>query len=866
MRRPTTKARLAATLHSSFVSAALPLSQCYAKTHLNAQGQSLLGRTVEDHCRIVGAVAHCLLQRMPTAQRALFPELADVPPRMHDVGKVCPTFQKKIRRGVSNAGSVPEVHAADPQQEAQWGGHSAVSMAALTGCHAAPHVAEIVGQHHGFSVQYHIPEYHAFGGAPWQERRKELVTRLLAGDVATADLWPQIHSPEQARLVAGLTIVADWIGSGARFDDPAHAFEDLVEEAVDAAGFMPLRLRADLSFEDIFSFKPQEVQQKFYEQVSSPGVYILEAPMGMGKTEAALYAAYGMLQRGDSSGIYFALPTQLTSNRIHTRLNAFLAKILEDTEYPHARLLHAKAWLTRFLQQEMGEDAAPDGAWFNEGKRGILAPFAAGTVDQALMAAMHVRHSAVRAYGLAGKTVILDEVHSYDAYTGVIVDALVDLLRHYGCTVIILSATLTAQRRAVFTSTEASAAGNADAAAIARQQAYPLVSVSRNNESCQSIPCTQPDTSTVALTHTADDTPALEEALLRAEQGQQVLWIENTVAEAQAHYRLLAARGLHMGLEIGLVHSRFTPADRSSNEDHWTRLFGKNSPQRSAQGRILVGTQVLEQSLDIDADFLVTRFCPTDMLLQRMGRLWRHISTPRPATARCEACLLHAPLTQVRQHPTAAWGNTAFVYMPYVLYRSLEQWEQRVDVILPCDIRTLLEATYAPRQEEDERISRTLYSVQQERDTLRGLALRGISTDGTTLKEEKASTRAGQRPEVDVLLLRGIDHEHGTVTLADYTTLRLAQRGGQTWLQRREAAARLHLNMVRVAEYKAPAPLPAPALAWLRPWLHCVDPHTGEAIVRVAIIGQDDALHDLYGRRVGKGGVWYRSDYGYMAE
>jgi len=128
-----------------------------------------------------------------------------------------------------------------------------------------------------------------------------------------------------------------------------------------------------------------------------------------------------------------------------------------------------------------------------------------------------------------------------------------------------------------------------------------------------------------------------------------VLWIENTVAEAQERYLDLAARASELGIACGLLHSRFIVDDRQTIETRWVSLFGKPGwPRRAAQGRILVGTQVLEQSLDIDADFLVSRFAPTDMLLQRIGRLWRHAETPRAAAALCEAWVLAPDLDVAR--------------------------------------------------------------------------------------------------------------------------------------------------------------------------------------------------------------------------
>lgn len=196
--------------------------------------------------------------------------------------------------------------------------------------------------------------------------------------------------------------------------------------------------------------QPREPQSLFIEQVTGPGVYILEAQMGMGKTEAALFAAYQLLAQEKATGIYFALPTQLTSNKIYDRFNAFLKQIIHAESPKQSLLLHSGAWL---LDTELGEEGRPGGSWFNQNKRGLLAPFAVGTIDQALMAVMNVKHGFVRAFGLAGKVVILDEVHSYDLYTGTLLNELVAFLRQIDCTVIILSATLSQTRREAYYNT-----------------------------------------------------------------------------------------------------------------------------------------------------------------------------------------------------------------------------------------------------------------------------------------------------------------------------------------------------------------------------------------------------------------------------
>ena len=861
MKKPKIDLSQSQVENSSLSEKALALKKCIAKTRFDARGTSSAGRTVEDHCKIVGQVARCMLNRMPIIQQSLFPKHAYIPALIHDIGKICPTFQEKLYRAVEgySKNSLPELHTARPELEREWNGHSTVSHASLPRYKEARQVAEIIGQHHGFPTQYMPANSPIFGGTAWQEGREELLTKLLkTNNLDDPNIWPTITSPEQSRLVAGLTIVADWIGSGERFQCPNDDWSPLIEDAVTAAGFLPLNLHHGLSFEDIFTFTPLEPQSRFYTQVTSPGVYILEAPMGTGKTEAALYAAYLMLDKGLSSGIYFGLPTQLTSNRIHTRLENFLSKILKNKG--KALLLHGKAWLERYARQEMGEDASPQGSWFQGAKRGLLAPFSAGTVDQALMAAMNIKHSAVRSFGLAGKTVILDEVHSYDAYTGVIIDELISLLRHYNCTVIILSATLTSARRSTFT-------GHTP-----QKNSYPLVSVYRTTENTfEEIECplssqniSESSPTIVSLKHCSSDGPAIEEALLRAEMGQQVLWIENTVAEAQNCFKLVAARACNMDIEVGLIHSRFTPYDRAKNEAHWTTLYGKNSNRRNDKGRILVGTQVLEQSLDIDSDFMITRFCPTDMLLQRLGRLWRHTNTERPIASKREAWLLHPTLKEVRINPEKAFGKTGYVYAPYVLYRSLELWDGLCSVDLPNRIRPLLESTYADRTETEEKIIDALHKLEKERSTLRGLALRGVSTDGNILPEKKVSTRAGQLPEADVLLLRSFNQTTGQLELSNGTKINLSTSKKINWAEKQEIAAQLTINIVRVPESKAPNALSGSSLKLISPWLYCGN--TEETQLRIGLIQLDDQLYDLYGQPTGQKKLQYRCDYGYMVE
>lgn len=840
----------------------LPYADCPAKSYLTPDGTVRPGRSVFNHCQIVGEVAGELIRRSPVSN--LFPAGAAFVAACHDIGKVSPTFYNKIMHACSEA-LIPNVNF---RLEREWNGHAGVSQVAAKAMGAPEYIPEILGQHHGFSpaVAGKRANDSNFGGKSWQDEREKLVASLQE---SLSELWPQVESAAQARLLAGLTSVSDWIGSGYHFEDPDQPWEDRISIAVDDAGFVPVSYRSGLSFEDVFGFSPRQAQSMLIEQVSSPGVYVLEAPMGLGKTEAALYAAYRMLASGQANGIYFALPTQLTSNKIYERFQCFLEQVLAEGCRHRSLLLHANAWL---FEKDMGEEGRPGGAWFSQSKRGLLAPFAVGTIDQALMAAMNVKHGFVRAFGLAGKVVILDEVHTYDAYTSTLLDALIDLLRQLGCTVIILSATLNQERREKLLKRTCTSMD------------YPLItaSPSKGEQVIKEISVPAGENKPYQIVLQSEDKLAVEQALQRAEQGQQVLWIENTVKEAQQRYLDIAARATELGIACGLLHSRFTVDDRQRIEDKWVNLYGKAGwEQRLKQGRILFGTQVLEQSLDIDADFMVSRFAPTDMLLQRLGRLWRHEEAPRCDKAVPEIWLLAPELNEAVESPQQHFGDSAYVYSPYVLCRSLEVWQSITSINLPGDIRSLIEKTYACRDEQGKMErwryeldygSRSKYRERKGRIALQQLARIGLAEDGNTLPESKAQTRYSETDSYEVLLLRGItrDADRALLTLLNGEQIELPlQRTKLEKSEWRKRTATLMRQIVHVPPGDKPKSVPVDSLKRFA-LHHCFylgNPDwqdKDESVLSVALVSDTDSLRGIENTQIhDKHTLEYRDDLGY---
>ena len=854
-----------------FASSEIPrirYEDCPAKSFQRLDGTIIAGRSIYEHSLIVGKVAAALLARLPERLvSSLFPAGAPLVSAAHDVGKVSPCFYEKLRRKCLP--DRPKLPGVNPDMEAGWGYHAGVSQAAAIAINIPESVARILGRHHGSPPNgYLLATDETIGGLPWQNERERLLKDLKAEFALD---WPTNLDFAQCLALAGLTTVADWIGSGESFEDPEHSWQDRIETAIDDAGFIPAQIRHGLSFTDIFKFTPHAPQRVFIEQIDGEGTYVLEAPMGMGKTEAALYAAYRMLEQGLAHGVYFALPTQLTSNKLHERFSEFLrATLTEDSPHRNALLLHGHAHL---IDTEMGEEGRPGGSWFQQKKRGLLAPFAVGTLDQALMAAMNVKHGFVRAFGLAGKVVVLDEVHTYDAYTGTLLDALVDLLRQLRCTVIVLSATLNHERREELL--------NLKGKQRLHSEDYPLMTA--HTQAVREIALPNTEHRRVVIRHTHDEKAAIEEALCRAEAGQQVLWIENTVAAAQERYLDMASRASEMGLDCGLLHSRFTLEHRERNEAQWVNCFGKEGWRaRGERGRLLIGTQVLEQSLDIDADFLVSRFAPTDMLLQRLGRLWRHDETPRPPGARPEAWLIVPELDAAIDNPPRSFGKTARVYSPYVLCRSLEVWRLRESVDLPADIRALIETTYAGREEQGkmrqwlyELEHGTKYPPRKGREALRQLARIAQATLGATLPEEKAETRYGEQESDDVLLLRWLsadkDKKETRLTMLSGEQVilpwELHRLNKKAW---RRLAVQLMRQQVRVSRIHAPNALPRQRLKDMG-FGHCFylgGPEFDESLLRIACIDpESDELVCLQdGRQANENyRLSYRNDIGYSA-
>ena len=852
----------------------------WAKTHLDTRDQEVPGISVKDHCINVGWVAQTFFEKLPKGVRTLLPgddgRSTAVLAALHDIGKITLGFQIKCLEW-----PVPTELGDRSKREAMRsiGDHALVSQVFLqdqlkaVGAHLW---AAAIGAHHGRPKGRNVSfEFEACAG--WAEANRKAVAQKLINlfgslpkkppeprfGPAHSDLW----------LLAGLVTVADWIGSNEAFFPPDRGLPSEESRqraalALAAIGWPGGELRMT-SFSEAFtgseslSFQPNSVQETVAKL--APGLVIVEAPMGCGKTEAALRLAQQWISAGHHQGIYFALPTQVTSNRIHTRVAEFLNHTLANPA--NLRLAHGHSWLeqdsslalgpsrTRFNQDVDGDNPLSDlreaRSWFGSPKHALLAPYGVGTVDQALQGMVTVKHFFVRRFALAGKVVILDEIHSYDIYTGTLVGALVRELLNLSCSVIVLSATLTAKRRQELLAAAGCEEKNAP-------ESYPLItSAARGFPVQHHQPDWRGNKSIKVRSEVFPEAVVLDELIRRAEAGEHVLWIRNTVIEAQKSFAALRSQITEGKVALGLLHSRFPFARRQELEGQWLDRLGRHRAP-SGPGSILIATQVVEQSVDIDLDFIVSDLAPTDMLLQRLGRLWRHDRPPEHrAAVRAEFWVRLPELNPDADanELKSALGRSARVYAPYVLLRSAMVWRGRTEIQLPNDIRPLLEATYSDPRETEPKAWETLRSeLETEKRMLQANAEAAMSVFGMPMlnpESDGALTRRKGPPTVPVVILRSIARlptgQGWLLTAADGKT---ANVPSFKWSL--EAARFLHRWLVRVPKWHVPHVTDRPK--WLAE-------HTNHETV-AAVLEDNGRLR--FGDQGGQ--ISYQPDFGVFAD
>jgi CRISPR-associated endonuclease/helicase Cas3 len=655
----------------------------------------------------------------------------------HDLGKATPVFQARWppgRQQVEEAGFRFPPTSSDVPHGAltegllrEWLASRGVSLRARRA------IAAAIGAHHGFvELEQHVSlcqDLFVVGDAAWAEARQSLLDCLFqALDASLPTHLKEIPDYVCITMMA-LTSFADWIASsaehfpyGRQVSSLSQYLEEarrLAEKALDSIGWharTPLMQGQAVDFRAVFAKAPNDLQRAVIdiaESVSGPSLLVVEAPMGAGKTEAALYAHLYLQRAARHRGLYVALPTMASGNGMFPRVKAFLQAVGTrplDLQLQHGTAILHREYL-RLRPSEVGEDNTDDVVsaheWFTPKRHAMLSEYGVGTIDQALLGVLRVKHHFVRLWGLANRTVVLDEVHAYDTYTSSLIETLIAWLGRMGSSVIIMSATLPRSRRErLIRAYGASMPG--------REEPYPRLTVASRGSPACSIHVPSGPERVVHLHGIPKELDAIaQEALRLADGGGCVVCIVNTVERAQCLYRSICQRlgasdvVVHDGQPVGrwtgdlkvyLFHARYPSDERRLREELALRLFGKEGYESGCRPRraILVATQVVEQSLDLDFDAMISDLAPVDLILQRAGRLHR-FATEMLAEWRWERPLPHRTprLAVAGLSPDVpdlrGWDR---VYSAYILLRTWLVLRGRREVRLPMDMEGLIELVY----------------------------------------------------------------------------------------------------------------------------------------------------------------------------
>ncbi len=696
---------------------AMEILRCYLSPVAIATLQRGLGLTGESLVRCCGFLAGC-----------------------HDLGKVSPAFQFQVSEvGKALVGEhfydlwtkLPDVKTPHglvtaktmPQFlcDAGLGSH----LTSRKAHQLARRLAMVVGGHHGFFPSQ--AEIDALNdglcgtnpGSDWQlQRFSQTIFEQLQEFVGltTVDLPSQCDNAA-AMILAGLTTVSDWVASNPDektgfpyannepFDVYAAGLATKAENALKAIGWTKVSMGKPLQFTELFPkiTTPRPLQDAaiaLAPGLTPPCLVLVEASMGEGKTEAALYLADYLQHQSSAGGFYIGLPTQATSNAMWQRAQEFLRQRYPQ-ETINLTLSHSASALSREYQQTVCRlDQVYDndeqnsggrvgaGEWHTARKRSLLSPYGVGTVDQGLMGVVRSKHQFVRLFGLAGRTVILDEIHAYDLYTSTLLERFLEWLAVLGSPVIALSATLPMSTRRLLVNAYAKGCGQTEV--DLPQASYPRITAfSGGVVEVKSFAASKHVTRSLNL-HWVDDTPewviALREKLT---DGGCAAVICSTVGRAQEVFQHLQSQ-FEEG-ELGLFHGRFLFVDRERLEKKCLEMFGKNSQNRPKR-YVLVATQVIEQSLDVDFDLMISDLAPIDLLLQRSGRLHRHTRDNRPAKVNTPTLWVVSPT--IDQAGKAQFAETGIIYNRHILLRSWLALQDKTSVQLPAETDVLIESVY----------------------------------------------------------------------------------------------------------------------------------------------------------------------------
>jgi len=613
--------------------------------------------------------------------------------------------------------------------------------------------------------------------------------------------------------IAGIAVLADWIGSDATYftyntkSTPLADYWRATQKTASRAlagtdlGRAPT-VKPFLSIEKYYGFKPTPLQS-WAESVpidDTPQLFILEDVTGAGKTEAALALTHRLMESGAADGFYFGLPTMATSNAMFSRIaKHYLQMLSTEQGKPSIVLAHGAREMSDLFRNAVLSSNNPDShyhphdntataqcnQWLADSrKKALLAPVGVGTIDQALLTVLPRKHQSLRLLGLHRKVLIFDEVHAADEFMFELLESLLGLHLHQGGSVILLTATLSHKQRSRLAAIWHKAVGLTPIAP--QNKAFPLatkVSINPDQPLLEQALDSRSDVCrevAVKFVHNTED--CITKVLESAGAGQCVVWVRNSVDDALAAFQLLQKK-LPKPENCLLFHSRFILQDRKAIEKRVLDIFGKSSTHKDRDGKVLIATQVFQESLDADADLMISDICPIDDLIQRTGRLHRHTRNAQREhqlgikdKRKLPALWVHAP--EWTSHPEPSWLreeflNTQYVYRsPGRLWLGMRELLDLGSIKMPNNARQLIESVYGEdayeripetlKQQENELVGEERSKAAKARSQLLDWQRYGYSQDSSSAWYEDnldISTRHSDIETIEVLLLKEVNGE-----------------------------------------------------------------------------------------------------------
>jgi CRISPR-associated endonuclease/helicase Cas3 len=490
------------------------------------------------------------------------------------------------------------------------------------------------------------------------------------------------------------------------------------ERAVSESKVLPAASADRTTFQQLFSYLPKGALPSSLQQAvidlpeqQGPELLILEDLTGGGKTEAAVLAAHRAMRCGASQGMFIGLPTMATANAMYSRLAETYRSLFKEKSaslvLAHGgRALHEEYLGSIMAMDEWRTFSDDEGravchSWFADNrKKALLAPCGAGTIDQALLAILSSRHQALRLLGLSRSFLVVDEVHAYDAYTGQLLSNLLTFHAAQGGSAILLSATLPnfLRRKLLKAWSEGRELAGIDVASVMpKEDGFPLLT--RVQDKAMQETGLESSREIKMPLECVYEEGAMFQSLVKVHNaGGCGCWIRNTVADAvETRSRLIEEFGLADG-DVILFHARFTGMDRMNIEQQVLDIFGKGSVPEQRARKILIATQVVEQSLDLDFDLLLSDLAPMELMIQRAGRCHRHPREYRPQGY--ESPLMKVLMPDPVDDPDEDWYGNLFeigqyVYSrPALLWRTARLLKEKEEIRLPEQARELVEGAY----------------------------------------------------------------------------------------------------------------------------------------------------------------------------